>query len=357
MRISCRAPDWLGDTDLDLFRPYFDSNGGYCVAALEALTTDEIVAILKDNYDGDPQDFMETAEKKAVQSFLENPQTLLMLIKVVKGGQWPENKLELYEQATKSLLTEHNKVRALDRLGRVPEKSLVEAAGAICAVVLISDVDGICLNSSKSTNNYPDYSLVPIENKHAVLAALTRRVFHTVGDETVTYIHRTIAEYFGATWIATAVRQGLPIRRVLSLIGIGGHPAIELRGLHAWLSVTLPEHADELIRSDPYGVLVYGDAASLTHGHRELLLDCLVELSKSDPWFRSSDRQAEPLGSLSGRDMISRFEDILSSRSANYHLKSMVLDAFASYLRFTDSSFFRQKCFVWRKTRRVPSCT
>jgi hypothetical protein len=40
---------------------------------------------------------------------------------------------------------------------------------------------------------------------------------------------------------------------------VGGHPAPELRGLHAWLAVHLPEFAPRLIEADPYGVLTYGE--------------------------------------------------------------------------------------------------
>ena len=60
------------------------------------------------------------------------------------------------------------------------------------------------------------------------------------------------------------MRAGLPFGRVVALMGVDGHPASELRGFHAWLAVRLPEHADELIEADPYGVLTYGDAASLS---------------------------------------------------------------------------------------------
>jgi hypothetical protein len=37
--------------------------------------------------------------------------------------------------------------------------------------------------------------------------------------------------YLGAAWLAQAVRAGLPIGRVIALMGVDGHPAPELRGL------------------------------------------------------------------------------------------------------------------------------
>lgn len=37
VRISCRAQDWLGDSDLEAFRQHFDSYGGVTVVSLSAL--------------------------------------------------------------------------------------------------------------------------------------------------------------------------------------------------------------------------------------------------------------------------------------------------------------------------------
>jgi hypothetical protein len=70
----------------------------------------------------------------------------------------------------------------------------------------------------------------------------------------VGYVARPVgAEYLAAAWLAKKVQAGFPIGRVRALIGIGGCPASELRGIHAWLPVFLPEYADLLIEADPFG--------------------------------------------------------------------------------------------------------
>ena len=50
VRISCRAADWLGDSDLAALRPYFETNGGGTpvVLLLERLSGDEQCAVLAD---------------------------------------------------------------------------------------------------------------------------------------------------------------------------------------------------------------------------------------------------------------------------------------------------------------------
>ena len=57
VRISCRAQDWLSDTDLAAFKPYFDQRGGAAVLALEPLTRDEMRAILAEHGVPNPAGF------------------------------------------------------------------------------------------------------------------------------------------------------------------------------------------------------------------------------------------------------------------------------------------------------------
>jgi len=129
----------------------------------------------------------------------------------------------------------------------------------------------------------------------------------------VDYAHRTTAEFLAASWLARQVRAGLPLGRVQALIGIDGRPSAELRGLHAWLTVMLPEHAPVLIDADPYGVITYGDAGSLTPSARHQLLDSLAHLSDTDPWFRAGNWSSPALGALAQPDVVERFRAILQS--------------------------------------------
>ena len=101
VRLSCRAADWLGETDLELFKPYFEANGGYCVVVLEALTEEEIDQILNSKNIDVPREFREKASEKGVSTLLTNPQTLIMLADSVKmdNGRTPK------KNCTKTLLS------------------------------------------------------------------------------------------------------------------------------------------------------------------------------------------------------------------------------------------------------------
>lgn len=330
VRIACRAADWLGETDLSAFDAYFSRSGGCVVLSLEPLTSEEQEGILLQRGYKNPRDFMAAATARGLDELLSNPQNLIMLADVVERRDWPKNRTELFGEAVNLLLTEHNVTHTRRHAGAYTADELLEAAGAACAVRLISDIDGVSLANSTTRQNFPTYRSIAYSNPQHVLAALGRRVFEAGPlPETVDYTHRTLAEFLAASWIAKRVLSGLPLGRVRALLGFEGRPASELRGLHAWLTVFLNESAELLIEADPFGVLSYGDAASLAPRLRQCLLEALARLAKTDPWFRAGNWTSSAVASLSGSDMEERFGEILKNASAGFTLRSIVLDALA----------------------------
>jgi hypothetical protein len=332
VRMSCRVADWLGESDLAAFEPYFDLGGGAVVLGLERLSADEqrVVLMAQGMDKAETDTFMREAESRGLADFLENPQNLIMLVEAVKTGSWPATRSELFELSTRLLLSELNREHSRVGAGVYSVHELRQTAGAICAARLISDVAGISLAEHEGDADIPSYRTLDFLDLAKVQAALGRRVFEAGPVvESVDYAHRTTAEFVGAAWLAATVRGGLPLGRVQALMGVDGHPAPELRGLHAWLAVSLPEHADRLIEADPYGVLTYGDAGSLTPSSRRHLLDALGRLSQTDPWFRSGRWQSPAIGALSKPDMVDAFRAVLNSPTANFGVRSVVVDALA----------------------------
>ena len=328
VRIACRAADWLGETDLAAFQDYFERKGGVVVLSLEPLSDDERAIVLRERGVPKPEQFLAEARDRGLEELLANPQNLIMLSDVVQKGSWPASRTELFAGAVDLLLSEHSVARAQRESGSYLSSELFEEAGALCAVRLISDIDGISLSASSPSNNLPSYRSLDIGDPGKVQAALGRRVFLAgPAPETVDYTHRTIAEYLAASWVADRVRAGLPIGRVRALIGVEGRPTSELRGLHAWLTVSLPEYAATLIDADPFGVLSYGDAATLGPDHRKHLVEALARLAEIDPWFRGMNRSSSAVAALSGLDMVERFRAILGDQDAPLTLRSVVLDA------------------------------
>jgi hypothetical protein len=329
VRIACREHDWLGGTDLEAFRPYFDQHGGTFVLGLEPLTTAEQHGILSAHGVTDPAGFVKEAENRGLHEFLVNPQNLIMLIEAVSNGNWPETRIKLFESTSQLLLREHSTTHARFGSGVFTAAEIREAAGAACALRLISDVAGISLADKEGDPQIPSYRTIPFTPPERTLAALGRRSFVATGQETVDYAHRIRAEFLGAGWLAEQVEKGLPIGRVRALLGIDGVPTPELRGLHAWLTVHLPNQADALIDADPYGILIYSDAGALSLSQRKRLLEALSRVSVDNPWFRSDGRTAPAIAALSQPDMVPHFKSVLRSPRATFGLKTVVLDAMA----------------------------
>jgi predicted NACHT family NTPase len=332
VRISCRAADWLGESDLAALGPFFEQQGKVCVLHLESLSRLEQIAVLAVKGIGAEaaEAFVYEANDRGLGDFLENPQNLIMLWDAVQTGSWPTTRKELFELSTKLMLQEFDREHARFGSGTYTVEELRPVAGAICAARLISDVDAISLTNQEGTPDIPSYRSLRSFPPEKVEAALGRRVFNSGSEpEAVDYTHRTTAEFLAAEYLAVRVRDGLPFGRVAALIGVDGHPAAELRGLHAWLAVHLPEYADQLIEADAYGVLTYGDAASLSPTSCAGLVRALDKLSRSNPWFRSGNWQARPIGALARPDMVDEFRTILNSPDAGFGVRSVVIDALA----------------------------
>ncbi|EHA2458952.1 hypothetical protein JKI42_001443 [Salmonella enterica] len=327
VRISCRSQDWLGESDLSAFLPYFERTGGYVVLHLQQLSREEQIAILNAHGIEHPEKFLEEAKKHSAYEFLHNPQNLLMLAEAVKEGNWPQTRSELFLSATQLLLTEHSKEHSRQNSGIYTSDELEPPAGSICALRILSDVSGISLLPNDIRPEYPSYRTIPFFSHEIIRATLSRRVF-SAGDEpeTVDYSHRTIAEYLAAKWLASIVEKGLPLGRLRSLLGFEGYPSSELRGLHAWLAVFLPQYANVFIQADPYGVLTYGDAASLSTVDKQSLLVALSKLSESDPWFRNHGFSSNLNGFVS-EEMEAHLRLIIHDPKSRFSLRMLILES------------------------------
>ena len=332
VRISCRVSDWLGDSDLAALSPFFDQHGGACVLHLQKLSREDQMSVLIEQAvaASDAVPFLDEACERGLVEFLENPQNLIMLWRAVQTGTWPATRTELFERATELMLKEFNIERSRSGGGSYSAAELRPIAGAVCAARLISDVQAISLTDQEGSAEVPSYRSLQFFPAEKVQAALGRRVFEASAQpEAVDYAHRTTAEFLAAQFLSTRVREGLSFGRVKALLGVDGRPATELRGLYAWLAVHLPERADELIDGDPYGVLTYGDAASLSPSLCAGLIRALAKLGQRNPWFRSGNWQARSIGALARSDMVGEFKSILNDSGAGFGIRSVVVDALA----------------------------
>ncbi len=117
IRLSCRNADWLGESDLALFRKLFGELP-YVVLNLEPLTEEEILSVLQTEDVAKPEAFVTMAESLNLEGLLKNPQTLIMLADVVQRDTWPDTRRELFEKSCFILLAEPNREHLGSGLGQ-----------------------------------------------------------------------------------------------------------------------------------------------------------------------------------------------------------------------------------------------
>ena len=312
-RLSCREADWLGANDrkrLESISP--DSK--VTVLRLNPLTNSDIADILNARPDiNDADAFIAAAEERGVDGLLANPQTLKMLADVVGGG-WPKSRKETFERACGQMVREHNEEHEAAQESNSPPApdQLLDAAGRLCAVQLISGVAGYTLRGQVD-EDYPALDQCDSGSLEMLHYARATKLFKGVSDNRFSPFHRHIAEFLGARYLAGVINSGLPTRRVTALIvGEDGTVVTEMRGLSAWLAAHCKDSRADLIERDPIGVGLYGDIREFSTDEKRALLE---SLNREKIRLDSVWRTAAAFGALATPDMEPALKAILSDNN------------------------------------------
>ena len=311
-RLSCRTFDWLGRNDhKELADVYQDV--GLKILQLDPLKRPDIAEILQTRPDiVDAEAFMATAQERGVDGFLTNPQSLNLLAAVVtKNGEWPKGRLELFEKACFQTAHEHNDEHAHAAPVLVPAVA-VDAAGHLCGVQLIAGKAGYTLHGQPDVEDeYPALESFGDDHHGRFRLALATKLFEGVSDGGFAPVHRHIAEFLGARYLAGIIgakRDPLPSQRIIALMrGGDGTVVSEMRGLSAWLAAHCPDVRADLIERDPIGVGLYGDIRGFSPAEKRALLKSLSrEASRLDSVWTST-----AFGSLATSDLEPVLREIL----------------------------------------------
>lgn len=290
-RLSCREADWLGDSDRKNLEKTSPENKVVMVR-LDPLTDSDVTHILKSHLRvEDATAFIEKARQVGIEGLLDNPQSLNMLVAAVTGDHgWPQSRLETLKLACRELAREHNDEhgnsdQAIPNEVLANPDQLLDSAGRLCALMLISGAAGFSRHSAQENTDYPAWGRCEYGHPGYLEHALSTKLFKALEAESAgrfAPVHRQIAEFLGARHLCRIIcggrdrldRNGLPARRVIALLtGEDGMAVSELRGLSAWLAAHCPQARRELIVRDPTGVGLYGDIQGFSlHEKHELLV-------------------------------------------------------------------------------------
>ena len=334
-RISCREADWLGETDTQALNAVADG-GKIAVVHLNDLSETQIAELLQRWGVADPTHFIAEAKDKGLDELLGNPLNLDFLYRAVdsNGGTWPTTREQTFASACNELAQEHNpEHQAAKRKKAISTKTLLDTAGHLFAILLLSGCDGLALKRSANQPNYSPLDELGIDLGPTYWSTLESRLFEHGQDTNLRRPkHRAIAEYLGARYLAQKIsRQGFPLGRVLALMGNPDGSAVAgLRGLHAWLAVHCLAHRRTLIERDPLAVVLYGDAQGFSTEDKSYLLQALQTEVRHYRGLIDYRWKRSPFGALGTRDMVAHLRAYLTQGKfdeTSQHMLECVLDA------------------------------
>lgn len=277
-RLSCRAADWLGPNDLR----EIVAEAGYedlRVLYLEHLTLEDVRGILVDLGVPDVAGFLAKARDIGLEGLLDNPQSLRMLVKATRDGEWPEDRKGTLTRACRRLARERNDQHRAAHSGveHMSVERILAAAHRLAALILLSDRDHVSLDPPDDSDCFG-----PDDISGADLPALARAVksnlFEGRADGRFAPVHHQVSEFLAARYLHERIDSGLPARRVLALMtGHDGVVVTKLRGLAAWLAAFNPASRWAIAETDPVGVALYGDVSGFRGDEMERLLRAFAE--------------------------------------------------------------------------------
>ena len=329
--ISCRAHEWRSQS----FNQWIESAFGQFpeVAHLGELSDDEIKAFLKVFMnDVDAEQFFKEARRKEAKDFLNNPQTLQMLIESVQRKGWPKTKTKLFHTACEVAALEYNSFHYDKDVKRLDKKQIIDTAGWICAQLLMSGAQAIALYGRDDEKiPRPENLEDPAYPTEYIKFTCQTKLFKSAGAGRVEPVHRTVAEFLAGRWLAEQFKadpRAILPRRVMNSLTFGTEIiSPSLRGLHAW--ITSLDVSDRLqnIKRDPYGCLRYGDLSEFSNDDLIALLEELVAFTQIDPFFQGSGWNARFGHSLGQVSIKKKFVEIISDTNTSPHLKFTLLQA------------------------------
>lgn len=281
-RLSCREADWFGASDRGHLAAV-SPDGDVLELRLEPLS-DEQVRDLLERHGTDPEAVFQAAGKAGLSALLATPQDLELLAKVVASGGWPETRLTTFELACRQLAREQNEEHRIAAEGDpFATEQLLDAAGDLCAVALLSGHAGYAVASAGGDEHYIRLSAMR-GSPRLLRDALHTRLFAYATPQHATPTHRRVAEFLAARRLTQTIRDGLPPARVMALMtGPDGGVVSSLRGLCAWLAAHSTEIRPDCIARDPLGTLLYGDVKEFTAEEKRGLIEAVKRLAQHDP--------------------------------------------------------------------------
>ncbi len=251
--LSCREADWRGAADRIKIED--DYVAAPVLLHLQPFERDDAHVFLSDEFPTiDATLVLDHLASRGLEDIYKNPLTLRLLGEVAQeAGALPNSRAELLDRACRVMLKEENPRHFDATHVQRSDEDLLLAAGTMCATQLLCDRIGVFTGAYAKTPegfvHVADVAKLPFGQ--AASDALKTRLFQAEGEGRFAHVHRVVAEYLGAKWLARCFDAGLSERRIFDLFRQGEGVPTSLRGLHAWTGHFSDALAGRCIAADP----------------------------------------------------------------------------------------------------------
>lgn len=327
--LSCRSADWRSAI------AKHDIGEDYGRAPLELrlnpFTDDDALTWLSSRIGPDrARRTIEQLNQRGLEALLGNPLMLKLVSQLARqDGSLPGTRTEVFEGACDRLWAEPNARYTATALNGLNRAQALDAAGAAFAALLLTGSEALSREAAGhlQPGDLRISEVAELPGAGPIEIVLGSMLFQRPGErDRFTPLHRTIAEFLGARWLAG---QATPAnaKRIMALLTYNGGVPASLRGLHAWLAHFSRRLAPEIIRNDCYGVLRYGDADRLSVTEGDAMLDALKALSVRNPYFRSEDWARHRAQGLMHPELAEKVRTLVLAPDSAPQLRTLLLDA------------------------------
>ncbi len=277
-RLACRAANWYGGIKESLTELCPDNH--LTLLELVSLSENEVLQLLEEELDLDPEDFMQKAKNFGVDDLLKNPEMLNLMVKAIQSKKWPKNREEVYQLACEQLAYENNPLhRQRHREDPIKPRDIILAAGYLCSILLLTDNPGVALDESSSDHQFITIDDCDPENRTATALAVQKKLFTPCGKEHVVPAHRSVAEYLASRWICEKItHKGLSIKRLKQvLLDADEYIKTSLWGLCGWLAQHHLAMRRWIVAASPLAALYYGDVQYWSIEDRTAVFEALIK--------------------------------------------------------------------------------
>lgn len=213
--LTCREIEW-NEASNSVFKDFYDEEP--IVAHIEAFTRDDAIKFLTehDNFDGNAEDIVFQLDELNLSDFYENPLTLKLLAHI-NIDNLPDNRADIFSLATKNLWQEIND-SALNKLQQTDGRVVIDCAGFICATLLLSQKQNIFTGNIAKTpeDALSIHKLKNIFDENLLSNTIKCRIFkRSLNSQNFKPMHRTIAEFLGAKWLAKEMSDPIIRKKLL----------------------------------------------------------------------------------------------------------------------------------------------